>query len=263
MKKIALILIFGIVFISCSDDDNTNTQTNEETSVTLNFTQNFDGTVISEQDLSTTAYTNANGEDITISRLRYLITDITFTNSNAIPVEVEDYNLVWLETGSTEGLSITPEGKLPPGDYDVTMRFGFTETNNTSTAYPDLNAKSWNVPQPLGGGYHYQQMDGTFIDTAGDQQPFNFHTISAPVNPMTDMVTREDTSIAINLGTITIGGINTSIEVQANIAQWFKNPNQWDLNVLNTVLMPNYNAQIMMNQNGQNVFSIGEVVVTE
>jgi hypothetical protein len=44
-----------------------------------------------------------------------------------------------------------------------------------------------------------------------------------------------------------------------NIAEWFKNPNLWDLNVLNTVLMPNFDAQKMMSENGRNVFSVGEI----
>ena len=44
-----------------------------------------------------------------------------------------------------------------------------------------------------------------------------------------------------------------------NVAEWFKNPNTWNLNQLNTVLMPNFEAQKMMNLNGRSVFSLGEV----
>ena len=52
---------------------------------------------------------------------------------------------------------------------------------------------------------------------------------------------------------------NIAIEVKSNIAEWFKNPNRWDLNILNQVLMPNPDAQLLMNQNGQNVFSLGVI----
>ena len=41
-----------------------------------------------------------------------------------------------------------------------------------------------------------------------------------------------------------------------NIAEWFKTPNLWDLNELNQMLMPNTSAQIVMYQNGQNVFNL-------
>jgi hypothetical protein len=44
-----------------------------------------------------------------------------------------------------------------------------------------------------------------------------------------------------------------------NIAEWFKNPNTWDLNELNTVLMPNFEAQKMMSENGRSVFSLGDI----
>ena len=44
-----------------------------------------------------------------------------------------------------------------------------------------------------------------------------------------------------------------------NLAEWFKNPTTWDLNKLNTVLMPNFEAQQMMRDNGKTAFSLGTV----
>ena len=52
---------------------------------------------------------------------------------------------------------------------------------------------------------------------------------------------------------------NATIEVKMNIAEFFKNPNTWDLNVLDTPLMPNYTAQKMMQENVMSVFSLGEI----
>jgi hypothetical protein len=49
-----------------------------------------------------------------------------------------------------------------------------------------------------------------------------------------------------------------TIEIKMNIAEWFKNPNTWNLNELNTILMPNFEAQKMMSANGKSVFSLGE-----
>lgn len=260
MKKIAFFACVTALLLSCNNDDDNQNTTPSNTNVEVNFTQNFDGTPFNERDLDNTTFTNANGEVLTITRLRYLMTDITFTNSAGIATEVEDYNLVWIEAGETKGLSLSPDISLPEGNYSLTMRFGFSENNNTTNAYTDLNAASWNVPGPLGGGYHYQQMDGKYTNTAGVVEGFNFHTIAAPIDPMTPEVSREDTSIALNLGTVAINGTNTTIEVVMNIAEWFKNPNQWDLNILDTMLMGNYDAQKMMEENGQTVFSLGIVV---
>ena len=52
---------------------------------------------------------------------------------------------------------------------------------------------------------------------------------------------------------------NTTVEIEMNIAEWFKNPNVWDLNTFGVDLMSNYEAQKMMNENGQTVFSLGNV----
>ncbi|MEZ4794525.1 MAG: hypothetical protein R2773_03455 [Flavobacteriaceae bacterium] len=93
---------------------------------------------------------------------------------------------------------------------------------------------------------------------------FQYHTIRAnkhsslPPGPGTLELT-QDTSFEVNLGEITITD-DLEIEVKMNVAEWFKNPNTWDLTQLYTTLMPNFNAQIMMNQNGSNgVFSLGSV----
>jgi hypothetical protein len=68
----------------------------------------------------------------------------------------------------------------------------------------------------------------------------------------------QDTFFTVNLGVITITN-NAEIEVEMNIADWFKNPNLWDLNVLNQMLMPNSSAQIQKFEKGQNVISLGTV----
>ena len=52
---------------------------------------------------------------------------------------------------------------------------------------------------------------------------------------------------------------DTTVKVKMNIAEWFKNPNTWDLNILNTVLMPNFEAQKLMQENGKTVFSLGDI----
>jgi hypothetical protein len=58
----------------------------------------------------------------------------------------------------------------------------------------------------------------------------------------------------VDLGAITI---ETAVEINVvmHIEEWFKTPYSWDLNVYNQMLMPNSEAQILMYQNGQNVFS--------
>jgi hypothetical protein len=49
------------------------------------------------------------------------------------------------------------------------------------------------------------------------------------------------------------------MEIKMNLAEWFKNPNTWNLNELNSILMPNFEAQKMMRENGETVFSLSVV----
>jgi hypothetical protein len=106
----------------------------------------------------------------------------------------------------------------------------------------------------LGGGYHFMQFEGNYLDATGAPQPYAYHNGTARVS---DGVF-EQNFIEVELPAITITNTAT-VEIKMNLAEWFKNPNTWDLNILNGALMGNYEAQIMMNENGQNVFSLGEI----
>jgi uncharacterized lipoprotein NlpE involved in copper resistance len=263
MKKIALTLMASVLFIGCNNDDNAFVPA-PDTSVEFTFTQNWDGDPIENSDFDIPQYVNANGESMSISKLVYLISDITFVSlTTAETFDAGDYNLV--NVREQTNLTFTPDIEIPEGEYLVSFTFGFDDEDNQDGIYQDLNSADggWNVPMMLGGGYHYMRLEGKYIDGAGALANYAYHTIRAADNSTTP-ITLQDTSFEVSLGQITIGS-NTNIEVEMNVAEWFKNPNTWDLNVLNTVLMPNFDAQIMMFENGSNfatsqgVFSLGNV----
>ena len=263
MKKIALLLMVTVVIISCKKNDDDATPQN--VTVDFNFTHNWDGAPIANADFDVTQYTTANNEQLSLSKLVYLISDITFTDANGVPYDAGDYNLINAREGTN--LTFTPNIEIPEGTYTVSFTFGFDDEDNNQN-YPDLNSSdgSWNVPAMLGGGYHYMRMEGKYINPNVDPMLVNFqyHTIRANQHSSlppdeTTLEFTQDTSILVTLGQVTIGS-NTSIEVKMNVAEWFKNPNTWDLTVLYQTLMPNFNAQIMMSQNGRiGVFSLGDV----
>ena len=49
---------------------------------------------------------------------------------------------------------------------------------------------------------------------------------------------------------------SSELQIDMNIAEWFKNPNEWNLNDLHSMLMPNFDAQVMMYENGKDVFKL-------
>ncbi|RZN83292.1 MAG: hypothetical protein EVB12_01935, partial [Winogradskyella sp.] len=139
MKKIfALLILASLCFYSCSDDDAPG-ETN--VNATFNFSHNWDGTPVTSSDFNTFQYTNENGETISIERLRYLISDVTFTNSDNEVIELDVYNLINL-TNDTN-LSFDLGSQIPTGDYrNVSFTFGFDNEDNSEN-YIDLNSASF------------------------------------------------------------------------------------------------------------------------
>ena len=251
-KKAAFLVLLVLSFMAC--DKNDDDQAQQNTPVSVGFLHSFYEDEVSVSS-NTIQYTNGFGTSLSITRLRYLISQVSFTNQDGIKTLVKDYHLVDLSQDNS--LTIN-DILLPPGAYNLKMRFGFTEATNTSSIYPDLNAASWNVPENLGGGYHYMQFDGKYKDTNNLNANFNYHVIRAVDRTEPMNLKFEDTSFTVDLGSIEIKE-NASIEIKMNIAEWFKNPNTWDLNTLNSELMANFEAQKLMNANGKTVFSLGEI----
>ena len=246
-KKYCLLILTLLLVTSCNEELDCCVQP-EQFTVTLNFTHHWNGLKITPQDFNELKFTNENGELLSIERLRYLVSNISLING-------KNYHLI--DLGENTGTSITiPE--LTDESYALSFRFGFSDEDNTDGTYQDLNSASFNVPGMLGGGYHFMQFDGKYIDNNNEASGFNYHTIKAVDRTDPDNLKFEDTSFEVNLGTIVVTN-NTEIEIKMNLAEWFKNPDTWNLNELNTVLMPNFEAQKMMRANGESVFSLGIV----
>ncbi|MBT7134621.1 MAG: hypothetical protein HN890_00255, partial [Polaribacter sp.] len=66
MKKVLFLLLLAfLLFCSC------NKQEEKTTVVSLNFTQNWNGISVTNQDFNTIKFTNENNDEISIERLRY------------------------------------------------------------------------------------------------------------------------------------------------------------------------------------------------
>lgn len=242
MKKIYILLCSVFLILSAC------TKEEENILVTLNFKHYWDGEEITNLDFNELKFTNANGEKLSIERFRYLISDISFIDSK---------NYTLLDLGENSATSITVPN-LNTGSQKLKFTFGFKDEDNKDGVYQDLNSVNFNVPTMLGGGYHYMQFDGKYLDINNQEAGFNYHAIRAVNRSDPNNLLFQDTSFEVDLGNINITN-NMQIEIKVNIAEWFKNPNTWNLNELNTVLMPNFDAQILMNQNGTSVFSLGEI----
>ena len=154
--------------------------------------------------------------------------------------------------------------EIPAGTYSaVSITFGFNEADNITGEYLDLNAASWAWPMMIGGGYHFMKFEGMFMDNTSNMKGFAFHNGTASKVNSDGSRTAEANHFRVKLwdyeGGFTIEeGDNTTIDINMNLAEWFKNPITWNLDDLHIMLMPNYQAQKMINQNGRSVFSLGQ-----
>lgn len=253
MKKTILLLFILIAFSTCKNE--IDCCVNPNINIQLNFVHNWNGANLNSSDFNDFKFTNENGETISIERLRYLVSNIRLINGNET-FTFSDYNLI--DFGEQNGLILNLEQPIFPGSYQLKFTFGFTDSENIDGQYQDLNSLSFNVPGMLGGGYHFMQFDGKFINNNNINSGFNYHTIRAVNNTDPNNLIFEDTSFEVDFGTLSFIS-NTEINIDVNIAEWFRNPNTWNLNELNTVLMPNFEAQKLMSANGKTVFSLGDV----
>lgn len=254
MNRITIILLACTIFLSCHTDIDDNVS---NALVTFNFSHHWDGTPVTNQDFNAIKFTNENGQQLSIERLRYIISDITFTTQTGETITIDAHNLV--DVTNAENLTFSPETIILSGIYtNVSFTFGLKNEKNIDGAYTDLNAASWSVPAMLGGGYHYMQFDGKFINNNSAEQGFNYHAIRAVDASGSTPTFPQDTFIVVNLGSVTINN-NITFNIEMNIAEWFKSPNTWDLNTYNQMLMPNASVQIMMYENGQNAFSLKSI----
>ena len=255
IRKILLILGVGFCVLACESDDS-NSGSISQVSPKFTFSHDWDGTPVSSGDFNNFMFTTASGQSVSIERLRYVISDITFTTSSGEVLTINGHNLV--DVTNDNGLSYTLPSTIPARNFtNVSFTFGLDNEDNSQNL-TDLNSANFNVPDMLGGGYHYMQFDGEFINSSMNEMGFNYHVIRAVDNPGANPTFPQDTFFTVNLGAITISN-STQIEIKMNIAEWFKNPIEWDLNQYNQMLMPNSAAQIMMYNNGQSVFSLGAV----
>ena len=195
MTKVASILFTCLLLISCSEDNDDNIN---QVNATFSFTHSWDGLSVSNADFNNIKYTNANGEQLSITKLRYLISKITFQKSNGEKIILDGYNLV--DVTNNTNLLFTTLATIPSGNYShVYFTFGFDNDANYNSNYQDLNSASWTVPAILGGGYHFMQLEGKFIDNTSTEIGYAYHAIRAVDNSKTP-IEFQDTFFEVDLG---------------------------------------------------------------
>ncbi len=253
MKKVLFTLIIISLFsISCQKKEGctdlaaTNYDADAEQnngscvySLNLNFTHTVEANPLETNQM---IYTNEAGENYNIQTLRYLISDITLHSNNS-NIILEEVHFITISDSSTFKLTIT-ELESPNLD-SISFTMGLEPAKNITNLYLNESffpAFTW--PELLGGGYHYMQLEGDYINNL---QGYATHTGGT---------NGEDFSFS---KTFSINGNiennNTIVEINMELNNWYKNPNT--INFTTDGIMGDEIKQALLKENGiTDVFSV-------
>ena len=244
-----LFIITAIIVLSkCSSNDDIIVT---PTSVSFNFTHAWGDLEVNADEFNILQYVTENEDSLLINQLRYIVSDFVFTHESGTVVELDEFLLI--DVGTEQNLSLTTLDTILPGTYSVSFRFGLGEEDNQTTEQSLIAAGLQVDDTDPTRGYYFMQLGGQYLDADDDRQDFNFYATKAFDSSGENE--SQNTSFEVNLGTVVIGG-NTTINVVMDVAEWFANPNTWDLNELNLMLEENFEAQVDIGQNGASVFTL-------
>ena len=252
--------IFMFSLSACKDDDDVDDVVIvvKDYTAIINLTQYVNDSVL-QMNTSGFPYENAMMQKFKVTKLQYLISDLTFTKDDGTKIVDNGYHYVTLSDSAS--LTYTLSSKIPAGSYSsVGFTFGFDEEDNITGEYADLNTLGWNWPSMgmfgnLGGGYHFMRLEGDYLDSNNTSAEFKIHMGTAR-NDNNNPVTFEANHFDVILANSAISVANDfNFDIEMNIEEWLQNPTTWDFNVWNAPTMPIYNAQKALNLNGSSVFS--------
>ena len=226
-----------------------------------------------EATLSFGIHYSVDGKELTTDSLCYqneagnqfLITEIQWFISN---LEIKDANGKWLPLNQNGRIFYLDENdnmakdfalqSVPIGQY-VALRFtfGLDENDNKSGLFVNPPESDMFWPEPLGGGYHYMKLNGKWIDENGCLSPFNVHLGIGQNADLTEFY-QNYFQVEILFGqTLNVTADSQHrLQIDMNIANWFRTPHTYDFNVWGGAIMQNQAAQQMLKENGIDVFTV-------
>ncbi len=236
MKYLPLAACCFLLACGNSDDD--------QGAVTVHFNHSVAGAALEHEAI---VYTNAAGNQYSVTRLEYIVSDIALETAGGKRVELAEFHYRNAFVGATRSVA----AKVPGGQYATLLfTFGIAGPKNETGALPSVdhfNNMAW--PAPMGGGYHYMRMEGLFRTDDGEEA---FLTHTGPAGG-------EDFSLGVSLPlSLTVSGDEWTIAVVMDLNEWYDAPSRYDFGGRGGI-MGNADAQSILQGNGATVFSLGPI----
>ena len=246
------LMICGLLVFSCKEQE-------KYGSVEFAFTHTIDGQPIQFNEL---IYTNEAGNQYQVNEVKYFISRVFLIDVEGKSVEVtqnQGIHYVDCSPGLENTLHWTIN-EVPQRNYNfISFVFGLDEADNKSNRFVNPPESNFSWPDVLGGGYHYMQINGKFLNKDGVIQNANIHT---GIGQLRDE-NNEITEFVQNYFTVTLP-VNFSVyenkrlplTLNMEIQRWFHTPNLYNFDEFGTGIMQNQRAQALLKGNGWNVFEI-------
>jgi len=252
MKKtrlinLLIILAICVTLFSCKKQKYGN--------VELYFTHTVDAQPLQFNQL---IYTNKAGNQYQVNEVKYFISRVLFIDSEGKSVEVKQNQGIHYVDCDLEHTLRWKINEIPQRHYTaISFVFGLDEADNKSNRFVNPPESNFFWPDFLGGGYHYMQINGKFLNKNGGIQNMNIHTgIGQLYNE-----NHEVTQFVQNYFTVTLPvrffvyADNTlPLTLNMEIQRWFDTPNLYDFDEFGTGIMQNQRAQELLKENGAHVF---------
>ena len=229
----------------------------EKGSIEMAFTHTVDGAFVQFNQLH---YTNAAGNQYQINEIKYFISKIIFVDKKGKSATVfQDDGIHYVDCSLAKSLHWKIRD-IPKGEYSsVSFVFGLDENANKSNTFVNPPECNFSWPEYLGGGYHYMQINGKFLNKEEILQNVNVHTGIGQLYNENNEVTK----LIHNFFTVTLPitfvvetDLTTSITLNMEIQRWFDMPNLYNFDDFGVSIMQNQQAQELLKENGKNVFSV-------
>ncbi|MFK7948913.1 MAG: MbnP family protein [Saprospiraceae bacterium] len=238
-------LFIGILFIaSCTPDE----QKSETGTVTLEFEHVFD----SEAFTLGEEYTTSNGDVITANLFKYYVSNVVLSNEDGSTTYTVPNSYYIVDASNTESLNIDIQD-VPNGEYSkVNFILGVDAQSNTEGAQEGALAPEKGMYWSWNTGYIFLKLEGTTSNAT--DITYHIGGFSSATNNNIKTIERDvPTGSMIN-----VNGSESTVHYMVDVAEFFKNPVDFDVEATPTVTMPNANS-VIISENYEDMHMINHV----
>jgi hypothetical protein len=205
-------------------------------------------------------YTNAAGNQYQLNEVKYFISGICLhiADSNRFRVP-QDEGIHYVDCSLPNSLHWIIKDIPLMHCIGISFVFGLDALDNISNRFVNPPECNFSWPNYLGGGYHYMQINGKFINNGGNIQNMNIHTgIGQEYNENDEIINYVHNYFTVYCPvnfSIKEESITTII-LNMEIQRWFDTPHLYNFDDFGAGIMKNQHAQKLLKENGWNIFTV-------